>query len=815
VAWFRRMGVEQVAYHEATVLGREDDHAGQAVDYYGSRGETPLRWGGVGADRLGLEGEVTREVYRLAYGPGGFRDPLTGQQLVRTRRPGFEVVASAHKSLSLLGVVGRADDMHGIHDAQTAGTMGWLDAWAKTRGGRRGRASVATPTSGLVYAVTRHGTSREGDPHLHDHVLIANVCEMRDVKGGYKALFSAQLRDLTEAATMVGRLHSAAKAIELGYAIEPDPGRSGRARAWRIAGIPTEVCEIFAKRSDQIADYLDELGYKSYRARNVAARRNRPIKRGTGTDQLLPRWSAEFEAHGWTLDRLVASLDQARRTCRGLARPLTDAEIDRLAANLLDPEGAFLAHWKIFDRARLIAEIAPWLYGHHPAELDRVVDRVLASKVVVPLIGIAGASDQPYTASTVLATEHTIAHALERLTTRRSAVVVADVVERITGAKEKELGHQLSAGQRRAVGRICGSGRAIDVIVGVAGSGKTTALDVAARALETGGYQVLGTATSGQAARTLGRQARLPSRTTRSLIWRLDHGELTLDQRTIVVLDEASLTSDVDIARLLLCVERAGSKLVIVGDPRQLAPVGPGGALQALLDRHPEIVTVLNQNLRQRDPTERTALHHLRAGNVDAAVAYYVANRRIRIGPTRTETLAAMVDAWGADTAAGHETLMLAWRRSSVADLNRLARIRAEQLGGLVGPDVETPDGRSFAVGDLVVTLAPNYEGQLVTSQRGRVVAIDQRARTLTLATADGRRVILRGEALDADHLDHGYALTVHREQGATADRTHYLAEGGGCELAYVAMTRARGPSIVHAVADDLGQAIEDITHDW
>ena len=149
-------------------------------------------------------------------------------------------------------MVGRADDMHAIHDEQTAGTMGWLDAWAQTRGGRRGRASVASPTSGLVYAVTRHGTSREGDPHLHDHVLIANVCEMRDGKGGYKALFSAQLRDLTEAATMVGRLHSAAKAVELGYAIEPDQGRSGRARSWRIAGIPSDVCEIFAKRSDQI-----------------------------------------------------------------------------------------------------------------------------------------------------------------------------------------------------------------------------------------------------------------------------------------------------------------------------------------------------------------------------------------------------------------------------------------------------------------------------------------------------------------------------------------------------------------------------------
>jgi conjugative relaxase-like TrwC/TraI family protein len=815
VAWFRRMGVEQVAYHEATVVGREDDHPGQALDYYGSRGETPLRWGGAGAARLGLEGEVTRDIYRLAFGPGGFRDPLTGQELVRTKRPGFELVVAAHKSLSLLGVVGRADDMHAILDAQTAATMGYLEGWAQRRGGRRGRAAVATPTSGLVYAVTRHGTSREGDPHAHDHVLVANVCEIDDAEGGYKALKSDELRDRDEAATMVGRLHSAARAIGLGYAIEPDRGRRGRARDWGIVGIPAEVCEVFSKRSDQIADYLEEMGYASYRARNVAARRNRPVKRGTGTDQLMGRWIAELEAHGWTLDRLAASLDRARRERRGLAPPLTDTEIDRLAAKLLDPEGEFLAHWKVFDRPRLVAEIAPLLYGHDPAELDRVVDRVLASELVVPLIGIAGASDQPYTAAAVLATEHTITYALERFTRRRSQVVAHDVVDQVAAAKQTQFGHELSAGQRRAVERICSEGRAIDVIVGVAGSGKTTALDVAARALEAACCQVLGTATSGQAARTLDHHARIPSGTVRSLLWRLDNGQVTLDQRSVLVLDEASLTADVDLARLLLAVNRARGKLVIVGDPRQLAPVGPGGALQALVERHPDIVTVLNQNLRQRDLAERAALHQLRASNVQATVGYYAANGRIRIAPTRTETLAAMVDAWAADTAAGHDTLMLAWRRSSVASLNRLARVRADQLGWLTGPDLATPDGRSYAVGDPVVTLAPNYDGQLVTSQRGRIAAIDQRAQTLTIATDDGRRFVLQGEALDADHLDHGYALTVHREQGATADRTHYLAEGGGRELAYVAMSRARGPSIVHALADDLEQAVDDITHDW
>ena len=77
MAWFRPMGAAEVAYHQETVVGRADDHPGAALDYYGSRGETPLRWGGAGAAHLGLEGEVTAEAYEAAFGPGGFAVPGT------------------------------------------------------------------------------------------------------------------------------------------------------------------------------------------------------------------------------------------------------------------------------------------------------------------------------------------------------------------------------------------------------------------------------------------------------------------------------------------------------------------------------------------------------------------------------------------------------------------------------------------------------------------------------------------------------------------------------------------------------------------
>ena len=213
------MGADEVAYHEATVLGRADDHEGAALAYYGSRGETPLRWAGTGAVILGLFGEVTPAAYEAAFGPGGFRVPSSGDRLVETCRPGFELVVSAHKSVAVLGVQGEADAMHSILDVETATTMDWLDGWFQERGGRRGRAQTRTATGGLTYAVTRHATSRAGDPSPHDHVLVANVVEMLDETGGLKALDSAALRDTVEAATMVGRLHSAARAVELGFDI--------------------------------------------------------------------------------------------------------------------------------------------------------------------------------------------------------------------------------------------------------------------------------------------------------------------------------------------------------------------------------------------------------------------------------------------------------------------------------------------------------------------------------------------------------------------------------------------------------------------
>jgi conjugative relaxase-like TrwC/TraI family protein len=815
MAWFRPMGVDEVAYHQATVLGRDDDHPGLALDYYGSRGETPLRWGGTGAGWLELSGEVTAEGYERAFGPGGFRDPGTGGRLVTTRRPGFELVIGAHKSVAVLGVIGQAEVMHSILDAEIDATMAWLDRWFQESGGRRGRGQVRAETSGLVYAQTRHGTSRAGDPAAHDHVLVANVTEMLDGKGGFKALDSAALRDTTEAATMVGRMASAARALEAGFAIEPDPGPSGNLRHWRIVGMPDEVCQAFSKRSDEISEYLAESGHSSYRARGIAARNSRSVKRHTGVDQLLPGWQAELEAIGWPIERLVAYLDMSRHQTAQLNPRLTDLEIGQLAAQVLDVDGSLLVNHKVFSRTNLIAELAPRLYGHDPGELNHVVDRILAAVDVVPLLGVAGAREQAYTTAQVLAAEHSIAHSVAALAGQPGPrIPYMDLHQAIT-AKDQMLGLPMSMGQRAAVQAICGSGRSVEVIVGVAGSGKTTALDVASGALTAAGYRVLGASTSGQAATNLGAETGIEARTLASLLWRLERDQETLDSKTVVIVDEAGMTNDRDLGRLALGVQRAGAKLILVGDHRQLDAIGPGGALHALLERQPELVTELDENVRQRDPAERVALADLRDGSVPDAVAWYAVHDRIHTTPSRTDTLVAMADNWAADIDHGHSTALLAWRRDDVADLNRLARDRYDQAGHLTGPDLVAPGGRAYAAGDRVVSLAPIPTARIVTSQQLTITHVDPDKRTLVVRTGDGRDITLAGRNIDQQHLDHGYALTVHRAQGATYDTAHVLAGGGGRELGYVAMSRARDHTTIHATADDVGQAVDDLQGDW
>jgi hypothetical protein len=384
------------------------------------------------------------------------------------------------------------------------------------------------------------------------------------------------------------------------------------------------------------------------------------------------------------------------------------------------------------------------------------------------------------------------------------------------GRQGAVLGSPLTPGQQAAVMGIATSGRGVELVEGVAGSGKTTVMAAARDAFESGGFTVIGTSTSGQAARTLGQEAGLTeSRTVASLRWRIQHDRIHLTEGHVLVLDEAGMAGDRDIAFLLDHARMRGTKVVMVGDDRQLGAVSVGGAMGALVERHGGIVHALEQNIRQHDPAEREALAELRASDVTRAVEFYLDRDRVTTERTRDEALAKLVDQWAKDALDGRDAAMFAWRRANVAELNRLARERMVAEGRVGGPELVAPGGTRFAAGDRVVTLAPLAHGQIVTSERGVVIAVGPDQEHLMVRLEDGRQHRLEQDQIGADQLAHGYATTVHRSQGATYDLAHVYEDGGGRELAYVAMSRARDETHIYLCADDLDQAREDLCRSW
>jgi conjugative relaxase-like TrwC/TraI family protein len=803
----RMMGLDSVEYHEHTVAGRGDDPVAAAAAYYASRGETPMVWGGGGRGLLRLDGEVELGDYRAVFGVGGAHDPASGGRLVGCRRPGLELVVSPHKSVAELGVIGRAEDMHEIADAERDATLAYLDHLVVQSGGRRGRAQTRVATGGLIWATSRHATTRAGDPQVHDHVLIANAVAMGDARGGWKGADTAFLRDHLHAATAVGRMAAAAKAVELGYGIVADPGPSGRLGSWAIAGIPAEVCALHSTRSAQITAAVGPDA--SYASRAVAARATRDRKDHVPVADLLVGWQADLVAAGYPPADLVAEVEAV-----GPAYEPVVVDLEGLAAELLGPSGR-LAGEKTFTRGDVIVAVVPHLHGLPLSLLDKAVETVLSQDDAVALPAVVGCREPVWAARCVLNDEQRITELAEKLTGDEGPKVSDEVALAAVAELGERLGGSLTDTQRQVAVGLLTSGHRLEVVIGVAGSGKTTTLAAVRAGFETAGYSVVGTATSGQAAKNLADGAGIDSRTIASLSWRLDHGSLALSDRHVLIVDEGAMTADVDLARLLTAVERAGAKLVLVGDDRQLGAIGPGGALTALVKRHPEHLWALTDNLRQANPAEGAVLAQLRDGNIVAAISWYARNGRVHPAADRRHAVAGMIRAWASDLDAGRDTLLLAYRRDNVEALNQAARELFERAGRLTGPELTAPGGRRYRAGDRVITFAPGPKGAWVTSQPAQVTVVNPEAQTITVVTPDGRTLHLGAEDMGAERLGYGYAITCHRAQGATVDVAHVLNDGGGRELAYVAMSRARKASHVYVTASDLSDASQRLAWSW
>ncbi len=352
----------------------------------------------------------------------------------------------------------------------------------------------------------------------------------------------------------------------------------------------------------------------------------------------------------------------------------------------------------------------------------------------------------------------------------------------------------LSEGQQLALQHVT-MARDLALVVGFAGSGKSTMLAAARRAWEAQGYQVRGAALSGIAAEGLEGGSGISSRTIASLehAWARDRDGLTA--KDVLVIDEAGMIGSRQMQRVIEKVRQAGAKLVLVGDAEQLQAIEAGAAFRALTERHG--AAEISQIQRQVDDWQRAATRELATGRTQDAIERYEVAGMVDVQATREEARKALVAAWARDRQGqgAPSQIILAHTRADVAQLNTLAREALRKQGAL-GEDhvVQVERGeRALAVGDRLMFLRNERGLGVKNGTLGILEAIDGDQLTVRLESAGSSAAPVKVDLKAYNDLDHGYAATIHKSQGVTVDRAYLLATPGlDRHATYVGLSRHR-----------------------
>jgi ATP-dependent exoDNAse (exonuclease V) alpha subunit len=396
----------------------------------------------------------------------------------------------------------------------------------------------------------------------------------------------------------------------------------------------------------------------------------------------------------------------------------------------------------------------------------------------------------------LLALERQLVDGATERADERCAVVRPELVRQV-------LDRHATAGEDQAamVRDLTQGGAGVAVVVGRAGSGKTWALGLAREAFELDGYQVLGAAPTGIATVGLADEGFTQASTVDRLLFDLQAGRAELDSRTVLVVDEAAMVATRKLAPLLGHAERAGAKVVLVGDDRQFASIQVGGGFRALRLRLG--ASELTVNRRQVEAWEQRAIDDIRAGHLEQAIAAYAEHDRIRAFEARDDRDRALISDWWQAHQGGEQPVIYAHRRAQVDQLNSVCqRLRAQ--AGQLGAERLAVGHRSFAVGDVVV-LGANARDRLgvVNGTTAVIQELDMPGRAMTVRTLEGeppRTVRLPGWYLDAAvrpgqsrRVDLAYARTDMRSQGRTEQRALLALDGAeDMQGGYVQLTRSK-----------------------
>ncbi len=767
-----------------------------------------------------------------------------------TRRvvAGYDYTFSVPKSVSALWAVADAAVQARItaaHHNAVADVVALMERdVAATRVGHNGVAQVAT--RGLVATCYDHYDSRSGDPQLHTHVVVANKVQGED--GKWRALDG---RPMHAAVVTLSEHYNALLFDHLtrdfGVDWEQRDRGADRNTAWEMIGVPDALIGEFSSRSAAIDAekdrlihaYVAEYGHQPspktiLRLRQQATLSTRPDKELHSLAELTEQWHQRAhavlgrDAPSWA-QHLLAS-DARPRLLR--AEDVSGHDLAALGHLVVEQVEQARATW---TRWNLHAEASRQTMGlrfttttDREAVVGLITDAAEAESLrLTPpelITAPAGFTRQDgssvfrpksaaiYTSTTLLAAEDRLldlSHATSGPTLEPARTT------RIPGPPDGQ-GCVLSEDQQDVIERVAISGRSVDVLVGPAGAGKTLTLGALRRAWEAehGPGSVLGLAPSAAAAAVLGGDLGIATENTAKWVYEHTHGRWDVSAGQLVIVDEASLAGTMLLHLLASHAAEVGAKVLLAGDPAQLAAVDAGGAFGMLVrernasdDRGaPELADIR----RFTHQWEKTASLALRRGDTDV-IDVYAQHGRIVDGD-HDQMLDAAYRSWQADTAAGKSSILIAETGDTVTALNQRARTDRILTGHVDLDGVLLRDGTTAGQGDVIVT---RQNDRRLTTGKGWVKNGDRW--TVRATHADGSLTVQRpgpGRRQSritlparyvAAHVELGYAITAHRAQGATVDTAHLVVHSSSMtrEALYVAMTRGQLANTAYVTTDE------------
>lgn len=795
-------------------------------DYYFKGGEPLGKWLGTGCGFFGLFGTVERTEFKHIFNgfhpksASGPPDPPQHRALVnnagdKDRRAAFDLTFSAPKSVSVLwsqALPEMRSTIEQIHDQAVADTLAFVEqTLAYSRTGKAG--SGPAVQAKLVAANFQHGTSRAEDPQLHSHLLVMNVGVDE-----FDSTRSIESKPIFRNKMLLGAVYRSHLAHSLHRVFGFNASRKGD--SFEIQGVPDEVIQQHSTRRKQILARLKEQGKSGAVAAAHAALETREKKKHRPRGELIYEWQKENESLGFTDKTLQALVCPVKRNY--------ERYIDQILKEAFENIQRRLTHFTAHSFLREVLYVAPE-YGVSPEALHKPVhDFLRESKEIVPIATPDGSSR--FVATNVLKQELKVLKTLRKLHSRQGS----RVDDKSLAAALANNTH-LNDEQQAAVKHITQSDKAIRIVQGYAGTGKTTMLRTAVQAWQKGGYNVVGACFTGAAADTLQDEIGVPCDTINMTL--ADFQESTFDtlrrgvehtgkqlvraalgkktyrykkpqrpdinNKTIVLLDEAGMINTRHMLMLMEWVQKNRATLVLTGDAAQLPAVEGGSPFLSLSKRVG--YAEMTQIRRQQDEWARAAALHMARGEVAEALALYDKRNLVKVEDDLDDALERLVKDW-ADHVWDHpeDARILTLTNDQADTANRRAQeelIKRKAIDPSSKREIEDIDeksGRAYGslvhIGDRILFTKNDRKYGVRNGQTGTVlefIAIGRLRRPGLCVKLDNGKVVK--VPLSFQRMRLGYASTVHKSQGATYSEVFVLLGGAAQNkpLSYVQGTRS------------------------